>query len=71
MNNPFAKPKNPFQKKMKQLRWKARFLKVKLFLLITLPIAIVTIGRAILKEYVRVKVKKAAAEERPEAAPDL
>lgn len=67
----FGKQKSPLQKKMKQVKKKIRFVKAQIFLLITLPIAIVTIGRAVLKEYVKVKVRQAATEARSEVLEEM
>ena len=55
-----------FEKKKKGAKWKLRLLKLRITLLVTLPIAVVVIGHAVLKEYVKVKVKKAAIEARPQ-----
>lgn len=54
-------------KKIKKAKRKVRLFKLRIFLLITLPIAVVTVGRAVLHEYVKVKVKKAAAQAGQEA----
>lgn len=66
MNNPFRKkvPENPFTRKLHQTQRKLRWLKIRLFLLFTLPIVILTIGRAVLKEYIRIRVRQAAGKQK-------
>lgn len=61
MNNLFQKkaPENPFTLKLHQAQRKMRWMKIRLFLLITLPIAIIAIGKAVLKEYIRICVRQA------------
>lgn len=70
MNNPFQKkkPSNPFALKLHQTQKKVRWLKIRLFLLFTLPIAVITIGKAVLKEYIRIRIRQAAGRQK---APDL
>lgn len=55
-----------FSKKLKQYKKNLKFLKIKFFLLITLPLAIVTIGQAVIKEYTKIKVRQLASHAKPE-----
>ena len=59
---PFKKqiPRNPLAEKIYRAQKKMRWLKIRLFLLFTLPITVVTIGNAVFKEYVKVRVRQAA-----------
>lgn len=45
----------------KTLKKQVRRLKIKLFLLITLPVFITTLARTVWKEYSRAKIRQAAA----------
>jgi len=47
-------------KALKKYKRKLTVLKVKLFLFITLPIAIITIGHAVIKEYSKIKLRQIA-----------
>lgn len=61
--NPFRKPKkpvNPMTQRIHKLKRRARFFQIKLFLFITLPVAIAAIGRAVLKEFIKIRVRQAA-----------
>lgn len=70
---PFKKqvPKNPLAEKLYRAQKKMRWLKIRLFLLFTLPIAVVTIGQAVLKEYIRIRVRQAAAHSGNQAQNEL
>lgn len=59
---PFKKqiPRNPLAEKIYRAQKKMRWLKIRLFLLFTLPVTVVTIGNAVFKEYVKVRVRQAA-----------
>lgn len=54
------KPQNPLAAKLCKAQKKMKWLKIRLFLLFTLPIAVVTIGHAVIREYVRIRVRQAA-----------
>ena len=53
--------KSPLTLRMDRLNREIRTLRIKLFLLITLPVAVVTIGQAVLKEYTKIRVRQAAS----------
>ncbi len=52
--------KTSLLKRIKKWNRDLRFLRIKLVLLITLPIAIISIGDAVIKEYTRIKLREAA-----------
>lgn len=54
------KKKSPLAKKIQKTRKQVKGLKLKLFLLYTLPVFIVTLGKAVWEEYSRIKVRQAA-----------
>ncbi len=47
--------KSPLQKKITAAGKKIRFLKIKLYLLMVLPVCILTLGKAVIKEYIRIR----------------
>lgn len=55
------KSRNPFSKTVKDARRKLKFLKIKIFLFLTLPAAIITIGQAVIKEYSKIKIRQIAS----------
>lgn len=55
------KTQNPFPKALKNAKRKLKLLKLKFFLLVTLPVAVITIGRAVIKEYSKIKIRQAAS----------
>ncbi len=54
------KQKTKLAKTLKRTKRKIRLFKIKLFLLITLPVAVITIGQAVIKEYSKAKIRQAA-----------
>lgn len=54
------KKKGPFAPQIKKAKKQVKGLKVKLFLLYTLPVFLVTLAQAVLKEYGRIKIRQAA-----------
>lgn len=59
------KPQNPLTARLYKAQKKIKWLKIRLFLLFTLPIAVVTIGHAVIREYVRIRVRQAARKDSP------
>lgn len=59
---PFIKKKKqgPFAPQIKKVKKQIKSLKIKLFLLYTLPVCIVTLAQAVIKEYTKIKVRQAA-----------
>jgi len=60
------KQKANFTKTLKRTKRKIRLFKIKLFLLITLPVAVITIGQAVVKEYSKAKIRQAVRSVSPE-----
>ena len=54
------KQKTKLAKTLNRTKRKIRLFKIKLFLLITLPVAVITIGQAVIKEYSKAKIRQAA-----------
>jgi len=54
------KKKSPLAKQIKKTKKQVKGLKTKLFLIYTLPVFIVTLGKAVWEEYSRIKVRQAA-----------
>ena len=54
------KKKGPFAPQIKKIKRTIKSLKIKLFLLYTLPVCIVTLAQAVLKEYAKIKTREAA-----------
>lgn len=63
------KSKSDFAKKIKRMKRRILFLKIRAFLLIILPIGIVTVGQAVIKEYSRIKIRKLAGSVKPAPQP--
>lgn len=65
---PFLKNKKegPFHSQMKKVQKQIKGLKLKLFLLYTLPIFLLTLAKAVLEEYGKIKVRQIAMETDPE-----
>lgn len=63
------KQKTNFAKTLKRTKRKIRLFKIKLFLLITLPVAVITIGQAVIKEYSKAKIRQAAGSVSPKNPP--
>lgn len=61
------KNQTAFAKTLARTKRRLLFLKIRLFLLITLPIGIITIGHAVLKEYTKIKIRKAAQTAAPKS----
>lgn len=55
------KSKSSFSKTVRQWERKVKFFKFKLFLFLTLPAAIITIGQAVIKEYTKIKMRQLAS----------
>lgn len=64
------KQKTNLTKTLKRAKRKIRFFKIKLFLLITLPVAVITIGQAVVKEYSKAKIRQAAGSVNKKNPPD-
>lgn len=64
------KQKTNLAKTLKRAKRKIRFFKIKLFLLITLPVAVITIGQAVVKEYSKAKIRQAAGSVNKKNPPD-
>ncbi len=64
------KRKPNLTKTLKRAKRKIRFFKIKIFLLITLPVAVVTIGQAVVKEYSKAKIRQAARSVSPKNLSD-
>ena len=64
------KQKPNLAKTLKRAKRKIRFFKIKLFLLITLPVAVITIGQAVVKEYSKAKIRQAAGSVNKKNPPD-
>ena len=54
------KKKSPLAPQIKKVKKQVKGLKLKLFLLYTLPVCIITLGKAVWEEYSRIKVRQAA-----------
>lgn len=54
------KKKGPFAARIKKTRKQIKGLKIKLFLLYTLPVFIVALAKAVIEEYGKIKMKQAA-----------
>lgn len=54
------KKKSPLASQIKKVKRQVKGLKFKFFLLYTLPVFIVTLGKAVWEEYSRIKVRQAA-----------
>ena len=54
------KKKSPLAKQIKKTKKQVKGLKTKLLLIYTLPVFIVTLGKAVWEEYSRIKVRQAA-----------
>lgn len=61
------KQKTNLTKALKRTKRKIRLFKIKLFLLITLPVAVITIGQAVVKEYSKAKIRQAAGSVSPKS----
>lgn len=59
---PFLKKKKqgPFAPQIKKVKKQVKGLKIKLFLLYTLPIFLVTLGQTVFKEYGKIKARQIA-----------
>ena len=59
---PFIKKKKqgPFAAQIKKAKKQVKGLKIKLFLLYTLPVCVVTLAQAVIKEYSKIKIRQAA-----------
>ena len=64
------KQKADLTKALKRAKRKIRFFKIKLFFLITLPVAVITIGQAVIREYSKVKIRQAAGAVSPKNLSD-
>lgn len=64
------KQKTNLAKTLNRAKRKIRFFKIKLFLLITLPVAVITIGQAVVKEYSKAKIRQAAGSVNKKNPPD-
>lgn len=60
-------PLSPIEARIRKIKKSARRYKIKFFLLITLPVTIITLGQAVLKEYIRIRVRQAAAGSHPKS----
>lgn len=49
------KKKSPLQKKITAAGKKIKYLKIKLYLLFVLPVCILTLGKAVIKEYIKIR----------------
>jgi len=56
------KKKGPFAAQIKKAKKTVKGLKIKLFLLYTLPVFIVALAKAVIEEYGKIKVRQAAME---------
>ena len=54
------KKKGPFDSQIKKVKKTVKGLKIKLFLLYTLPICILTLAKAVFQEYGKIKTRQAA-----------
>ena len=54
------KKKGPFAAQIKKAKKTVKGLKIKLFLLYTLPVFIVALAKAVIEEYGKIKVRQAA-----------
>lgn len=61
-----TKSKRSFSRTMKQLERKIKLFKIKIFLLITLPVAVITIGQAVIREYTKIKMRQLASSVKPD-----
>ena len=59
---PFIKKKKqgPFAAQIKKAKKQVKGLKIKLYLLYTLPVCVVTLAQAVIKEYSKIKIRQAA-----------
>lgn len=61
MNILKKKKSSPFDQKIKLAKKQVKNLKIKFFLLYTLPVFIISLGQVVWKEYSRIKVRQAAS----------
>lgn len=61
-----TKSKRSFSRTMKQLERKIKLFKIKIFLLITLPVAVITIGQAVIREYTKIKMRQLVSSVKPD-----
>lgn len=54
------KKKGPFAPQIKKVKKQVKSLKIKLFLLYTLPIFVLTLAKAVIDEYGKIKIRQAA-----------
>lgn len=54
------KKKSPLQKKISAAEKKIKFLKLKLYLLFILPVCILTLGKTVIKEYIKIRLSDPA-----------
>ncbi len=64
------KKKGPFAPQIKKVKKQVKGLKLKLFLLYTLPIFILTLAKAVYEEYGKIKTRQAAMNADNELNPD-
>jgi len=56
------KKKGPFAPQIKKVKKQIKGLKIKLFLLYTLPVFVLTLAKAVFEEYRKIKVRQIAME---------
>lgn len=62
VNYPFKKRKpSVFERQIHLAKKKLFFVRVKIFLLIVLPISIITLGKAVIHEYAKIRLRQIAS----------
>ena len=59
--------KGPFAPQIKKIKKTVKGLKIKLFLLYTLPVFVVALAKAVIEEYGKIKTRQIAINAKPES----